>query len=82
MPPSMYLHIYLKKNFLFFLFIEDQLLMILADLLIAGISTTSTALDFLFRNMMVYQECQKSLKTELDKIVGHDRLPDLNDRPQ
>lgn len=56
--------------------------MILADLLIAGISTTSTALDFLFRNMMVYQECQKSLKTELDNIVGHDRLPDLNDRPQ
>ncbi|KAG8035088.1 hypothetical protein G9C98_001578 [Cotesia typhae] len=62
-------------------FDDDQLLMILVDLFIAGSQTTTLTLDFLFLWMTVYQDAQAKLQDELDAVVGN-RLPDLSDRPK
>lgn len=61
--------------------LDDQLLMILVDLFIAGSQTTTLTLDFLFLWMTVYQDAQAKLQNELDAVVGN-RLPDLSDRPK
>ncbi|XP_046589303.1 probable cytochrome P450 305a1 [Neodiprion lecontei] len=62
------------------LFNENELLIIMMDLFIAGITTTRTTLNFLFLNMIVNQDVQERLHQELDKVVGFGRSPDLNDR--
>ncbi|XP_046739159.1 methyl farnesoate epoxidase-like [Diprion similis] len=62
------------------LFNENELVMIMMDLFIAGLNTTTTTLDFLFLNMIVNQEVQELLHQELDKVVGFGRTPDLNDK--
>lgn len=59
---------------------EEQLLMILIDLFIAGLQTTTVTLDFLFLFMTVHQDIQEKLQNELDKILGDNQLPQLSDR--
>ncbi|KAJ7582535.1 cytochrome P450 [Mycena floridula] len=47
---------------------------------LAGSGTTkSTMLVFLLA-MILHPECQRRCQEELDAVVGHDRLPDFNDR--
>ncbi|TFK90517.1 cytochrome P450 [Polyporus arcularius HHB13444] len=46
----------------------------------AGADTTSSTLQAVFLAMSLYPEIQKKAHTELDVVVGHDRLPDLDDR--
>ncbi|XP_076623309.1 putative cytochrome P450 305a1 [Colletes latitarsis] len=59
---------------------DDQLVMILIDLFIAGVTTTATTLDFLFMNMVVHQDVQQKLQKEIDSVVPASRLPDLGDK--
>ena len=54
--------------------------MILLDLFIAGSTTTTTTLDFVFLRMVVHPDIQRRLHEELDSVIGPKRLPDLNDR--
>ncbi|KAK0177604.1 hypothetical protein PV328_001641 [Microctonus aethiopoides] len=61
-------------------FTEDQLLMILIDLFIAGLQTTAVTLDFLFLYMTVHQDVQCKLQQELDSIISKTSLPQLSDR--
>ncbi|XP_048506645.1 probable cytochrome P450 305a1 isoform X2 [Athalia rosae] len=61
-------------------FTDDQLVMVMMDLFIAGVNTTATTLDFLFLNMVINQEVQKKVQQEIDEIVGNSRTLDLNDR--
>ncbi|XP_034941924.1 probable cytochrome P450 305a1 isoform X2 [Chelonus insularis] len=61
-------------------FTEDQLLMILIDLFIAGLQTTAITLDFLFLHMTVYQDIQTKLHHELDSVIDGYRFPQLSDR--
>nr|UEN71136.1 cytochrome P450 4AV17 [Meteorus pulchricornis] len=61
-------------------FTEDQLLMILVDLFIAGLQTTALTLDFLFLYMTVHQDVQCKLHAELDSVIKNDGLPQLTDR--
>lgn len=63
-------------------FTDDQLTMILADLFIAGCSTTTTMLDFLYAAMCVNQDVQRKLHQEIDSVIPRDRMPDLEDRPK
>ncbi|XP_044587035.1 probable cytochrome P450 305a1 [Cotesia glomerata] len=62
-------------------FTEDQLLMILIDIFIAGVQTTTVTLDFLFLYMTVNQDVQSKLHNELDSAIGTNNLPQLSDRP-
>lgn len=61
-------------------FTDDQLVMILLDLFIAGFSTTSTTLDFLFLNMVVYQDVQRKVKEEIARNIGLDKPPQIEDK--
>lgn len=66
-----------KKNVL-----DDQLVMVLMDLFIAGSNTTAATLDFLFLNLTINQDVQERLQREIDEVIGDERPPDLNDRPR
>ncbi|KAG6373486.1 cytochrome P450 [Boletus reticuloceps] len=47
---------------------------------IAGTDTTQATLDTLILAMIMYPEVQDRAQASLDKVVGRDRLPTLNDR--
>ncbi|XP_076650145.1 putative cytochrome P450 305a1 [Halictus rubicundus] len=59
---------------------EDQLVMVLVDLFLAGFLTTTITLEFLFLNMIVHQDVQRKLQKEIDSVVPADRLPDISDK--
>ncbi|KAK2574915.1 hypothetical protein KPH14_002606 [Odynerus spinipes] len=61
-------------------FTDDQLVMILLDLFIAGLTTTATSLDFLLLHMIVYQDVQRKVKEEIATNIGSDKLPELEDK--
>ncbi|KAI4482451.1 hypothetical protein M0802_013692 [Mischocyttarus mexicanus] len=62
------------------IFTDEQLLLIMLDFFIAGINTTSSTLDFLLMNMVVYQDIQKKVKEEISTKIGLIELPKLEDR--
>ncbi|XP_063986985.1 probable cytochrome P450 305a1 [Diachasmimorpha longicaudata] len=62
-------------------FTEDQLLMILIDLFLAGSQTTTVTLDFMFFYMTLHQEAQEKVHKELDSVISCGRLPEQTDRP-
>ncbi|XP_078043391.1 farnesoate epoxidase-like [Augochlora pura] len=59
---------------------EEQLLVILVDLFLAGFSTIGTVLEFLFLHMIIHQDVQRKLQKELDSVIPSDRHPDVSDR--
>ncbi|XP_076763021.1 putative cytochrome P450 305a1 [Xylocopa sonorina] len=61
-------------------FTEEQLMMVLIDLFIAGSTTTSTSLDFLFLFLTVHQDIQKKIHEEIDSVIPRDRYPEAKDR--
>lgn len=60
---------------------ESQLLAICMDMFMAGSETTSKSLGFGFLYLLLNPEVQKKAQEEIDRVVGRDRLPTLNDRP-
>ncbi|KAJ7286948.1 cytochrome P450 [Mycena rebaudengoi] len=46
-----------------------------------GSATTASQLEAFFLAMSLYPEVQAEAQRELDLIVGHERLPDISDRP-
>ncbi|KAK9300865.1 hypothetical protein QLX08_006572 [Tetragonisca angustula] len=61
-------------------FTDEQLVALLVDIFIAGSTTTSTTLDFLFSSMIVYQDVQRKVQEEIDSMIPRDRLPEIEDR--
>merc|ERR1712241_982065 len=51
------------------------------DLFIAGMETTSSALLWTFLYLLHHPDIQAKVHDEIDKIVGFDRYPTLDDRP-
>ncbi|XP_065199572.1 probable cytochrome P450 303a1 [Planococcus citri] len=62
-------------------FSESQLLAICMDMFMAGSETTSKSLGFGFLYMLLYPEVQRKAQEEIDRVVGRERMPTLNDRP-
>jgi cytochrome P450 len=52
------------------------------DLFMAGTDTTFNSITFALVYMVRYPHVQRKIQEELDSIVGEDRLPGLEDRPQ
>jgi fumagillin biosynthesis cytochrome P450 monooxygenase len=53
-----------------------------ATLYLGGSDTTvASAVDF-FLAMLVYPDVQRKAQVEIDRVVGKDRLPEMNDAPQ
>lgn len=63
-------------------FSERQLLAICLDLFMAGSETTSKSLAYGFLYLLHNPEVQAKAQQEIDKVVGRDRMPTLEDRPQ
>lgn len=63
-------------------FTEKQLIAICMDLFMAGSETTSKTLSFCFQYLLLYPEVQRKAQEEIDRIIGKDRCPTLNDRPR
>ncbi|XP_061433467.1 cytochrome P450 2C31-like [Lethenteron reissneri] len=61
-------------------FSEQSLIMLTLDLFTAGAETTSTTLRWGLLYMMMHPEIQAQCHEEIDKIVGSDRLPCMEDR--
>ncbi|KAL1795474.1 hypothetical protein ACET3X_005698 [Alternaria dauci] len=62
-------------------FSEAERRVLFSDILSAGQETTATTLRFFFKAALLYPEFIKHAQAELDQVVGQDRLPDWNDRP-
>ncbi|KAG8235786.1 hypothetical protein J437_LFUL016118 [Ladona fulva] len=63
-------------------FTDQQLITTCFDLLISGTTTTLNVLEFALMYMVLHPEVQLKVQEEIDKVVGKDRLPKLEDRPK
>lgn len=79
---DMFLAEMFKENKVNCVYTDNQLVMLLVDLFLAGCTTTTKTLDFLFLNMVLHQDVQQKLHEEIDSVIPSDRLPDLSDRPK
>ncbi|XP_030764527.1 methyl farnesoate epoxidase-like [Sitophilus oryzae] len=61
-------------------FTDQQLLSMCLDLFMAGAETTSNSLSFAFMYMILYPDVQKKVQQELDKKIGRDRWPTVEDK--
>ena len=60
-------------------FDDDQAAYISGTLLEAGSDTTSSTLYAFVQAMLLYPEVQRQAQAEIDRVVGHDRLPTMED---
>ncbi|XP_061244329.1 cytochrome P450 2F3 isoform X2 [Bos javanicus] len=61
-------------------FFMDTLLMTTHNLLFGGTETVGTTLRHAFRLLMKYPEVQVRVQEEIDRVVGRERLPTVEDR--
>ncbi|XP_047116310.1 methyl farnesoate epoxidase-like [Schistocerca piceifrons] len=61
-------------------FTEDQLLMVLYDMIVAGLEEISNALRFAFLMMLRHPDVQGRVHNEIKEAVGTDRFPTLEDK--
>ncbi|KAH8807119.1 putative cytochrome P450 oxidoreductase [Xylogone sp. PMI_703] len=62
-------------------FDDDQAAYISGTLLEAGSDTTSSTLVGFIQAMVLFPEVQKKAQAEIDKVVGDQRLPTMDDEP-
>lgn len=60
-------------------FSEEQLLVVLLDLFLAGSETTSSMLSFVILSLLKHEDVQAKVRAEIDTVVG-DREVHLTDR--
>lgn len=61
-------------------FSELQLLAICLDMFMAGTETTNKSVNFMFLHLVRNQDMQRRAREEIDRVVGRNRLPTLDDR--
>ncbi|XP_074524026.1 cytochrome P450 2J2-like [Halichoeres trimaculatus] len=61
-------------------FDEENLIMCVMELFVAGSETTSTTLRWAFLYMAKYPEVQAKVQAEIDKVIGQSRQPSMDDR--
>lgn len=60
---------------------EGQLVATCLDMFMAGTETTNKSMSFCFSYLVREQGVQKKAQEEIDRVVGKDRMPCLDDRP-
>lgn len=63
-------------------FSELQLLAVCLDLFMAGSETTSKSMGFGFLYLILNPSVQKKAQEEIDRVIGRDRAPTLDDRKE
>lgn len=61
-------------------FDEENLIVCVLDLFVAGSETTSTTLRWAFLYMAKYPEIQEKVQAEIDSVIGQSRQPTMQDR--
>lgn len=61
-------------------FSEKQLLAVCLDMFIAGSETTNKSIGFLMLHIIRNPEIQTKMQEEIDRVIGRNRLPTLEDR--
>ena len=59
---------------------EEDLVMIMTEMFMAGMESTATALCWALLYLIHYPDVQQMLHQELDQVIGPDRLPELEDK--
>ncbi|XP_056378281.1 cytochrome P450 2D15-like isoform X1 [Hyla sarda] len=62
-------------------FTEETLLIVMADLFVAGTDTTSNTLRWSLLMMLLHPHIQKKVHEEIDRVIVSDRLPSVEDQP-
>jgi cytochrome P450 len=52
-----------------------------ATLYLGGSDTTVAAVISFFLAMLVYPDVQRKAQAEVDRVIGHERLPEIDDAP-
>ncbi|NXY50218.1 CP2DH protein, partial [Ceuthmochares aereus] len=58
----------------------NNLRLVTADLFVAGSETTSTTLRWAFLYMLLHPEIQSKVHAEIDKVIGRERSPTMEDQ--
>lgn len=61
---------------------EGQLVAMCMDMFMAGTETTSKSMSFGFSYLVRNQDVQRKAQEEIDRVIGRNRLPTLDDRPK
>ncbi|KAH7408956.1 cytochrome P450 [Cadophora sp. MPI-SDFR-AT-0126] len=62
-------------------FSESERRVLFSEILAAGFETTAMSLHYFFKAALLNPEFVKNAQEELDRVVGPDRLPGFEDRP-
>ncbi|CAH0546161.1 unnamed protein product [Brassicogethes aeneus] len=62
-------------------FSEQQLMAVCLDMFMAGSETTSNTLTFGILYLILNPDVQAKARDEIDKVIGKERRPNLDDRP-
>ncbi|CAG0896003.1 unnamed protein product [Darwinula stevensoni] len=88
-PPKDYIEAYFQKMDEFKqkgesnpYFTELQLWVTVAELFIAGSETTSSAVRWFVLFLLRHPNMQEKIQSEVDRVVGKERIPSLDDRNQ
>nr|AIA58518.1 cytochrome P450 1B1 [Oryzias javanicus] len=61
---------------------KDYVVSTVGDIFGASQDTLSTAMQWIILVLVKYPEMQRRLQKEVDRVVGHERLPSIEDQPQ
>lgn len=67
-----------KENY----FSDQQLVQIMSDIFSAGLETVTSTIEWSILFLMLNVDCQREIQAEIDRVVGRDRLPLLEDLAQ
>ncbi|XP_053404194.1 steroid 17-alpha-hydroxylase/17,20 lyase-like isoform X2 [Mercenaria mercenaria] len=60
---------------------DQHLVQTLSDIFFAGIDTSRFTLSGAILHMVAFPDIQEKVQEEIDRVVGRDKLPGINDRP-
>ncbi|XP_043192452.1 cytochrome P450 2J6-like [Amphibalanus amphitrite] len=63
------------------LYCEENLLVLLKDLFIAGMETTNTEMEWVLLLLAMHRDVQERAAEEVDRVIGPERRPAIDDMP-